>query len=510
MGTTLYLELKSEPGTLNPFSYTDLYASYVQGYVIEGLLTRNIDTYKWEPLIAESWQVNPNGKEITFKIRKDVKFHDGTPLTVEDVKFSFDAIRNPEYKAARFVPYYENIKEAIIVDPQTIKFLIKKKYFNNLSVLAGLSIVSKNFYGDPKAKRNKVLQGSGPYVLHKYNRGRNIILKRNDDWVGFKLNHLKNTNNFEYIHYRFVKEANVALEMLKKGQLDYLETLTPEQFVKKTEGKPWGETAFKKKVQHRASKPYRYVGFNLKNPLFKDLKVRKAFAHLMNRELMIKKFRYDMDLPATGPWYQQSPYADPNVKPIPFDPKKAGVLMAQAGWSDSDKDGVLDKVIKGKKIDFKFTLVNSNADYEKYFTLYKEDLKKAGIIMNLQLVDFTSLIKLLDDKKFQAVSIGWGGGGVDNDPKQIWHSESIREGGSNYISYSSKLVDKLIDQGRAELDRSKRIKMYKKIYKAIADDVPYIFMFNRKFELYAHSNKVEFDKPTHEFAIGVSFWRPVQ
>jgi microcin C transport system substrate-binding protein len=442
-------------------------------------------------------------------LRKGVKFHDGTPVTAEDVKFSFDAVRDPRYKAARLLPYFENIESAEVVDPHTVKFNIKKKYFGNLAVLAEMYIVPKSFYGDPEKKLNKVIMGSGPYKIHKYDRGRSLTLVRNPDWFGYKLDHLKDTRNFDFVRYRFIKEDNTVLEMLKKGKLDY-NALTPEQFVKKTEGKPWGETVFAEKIRNSAPKGYGFVALNLKNPRFKDRKTRLALAHLMNRKLMNEKFRYNLSEPTPGPWYPQSPYASPKVKPIEFSPKKAATLLKQAGWSDSNKDGVLDKVVDGETIKLEFTLLNPSKDAEKYFTMYKEDLKKAGVILNIENIDFNSMISLVDERKFDALTMAWSAGSVDNDPKQIWHSSSAREGGSNFISYSNPKVDKLIDEGRAELDREKRIKIYHKIYELIAADAPYIFMFNQDYQMYAHSDDVEFDKPTLEYAVGVKNWRPAQ
>src|SRR5690606_18399645 len=138
----------------------------------------------------------------------------------------------------------------------------------------------------------------------------------------------------------------------------------------------------------------------------------------------------------------------------------------------------------------------SNRDSEKYYTIYKEDLKKNGIIMDLKLVEWNSLVKALDEQSFDAVTLGWGGGSIDNDPKQIWHSASAKPGGSNFISYNNPKVDKIIDEGRRTLDREKRIKMWQEVYKLIADDAPYAFMFNSEYELYANTSRMGMVAPT--------------
>ncbi|RME15679.1 MAG: peptide ABC transporter substrate-binding protein [Bdellovibrio sp.] len=463
------------------------------------------DTYELTPWLADDLKKDPKGLWYIFHIRKNVFWHDGKPLTAKDVKFSFDVIRDDRFATAHLRPYYENIKECILLDDHTVKFTVKKKYFGNLNVLATLQVAPQHVYGDPKKKVNKKIIGSGPYILAKYHRGKSIILKRNPKWWGNHLPEFKGQFNFQKIFIRFIKNENVRLEMLKKGQLDYL-SLTPEAFVKKTEGAIWTQKIDKIKAENLAPKSYGFVGWNLKKPLFQDRKVRLALSHLMNREEMNKKFRYNMSLLATGPWYRQSVYADPQVKPLLFNPQKAAQLLSEAGWKDSDKDGLLDKKINGQKTPFRFTLMFANKDSEKYFTMYKEDLRKAGIEMNIKLVEWNTLVKALDEKKFDAVNLGWGGGSVDLDPKQIWHSQSAKNGGSNFISYSNKEVDRLIDLGRQELDKKKRIKIFRKVYRLIAQDAPYTFMFVNKYVLYAKSKRVKQQKPTYKYEIGEQFW----
>lgn len=132
--------------------------------------------------------------------------------------------------------------------------------------------------------------------------------------------------------------------------------------------------------------------------------------------------------------------------------------------------------------------------------------------MNIKLLDWASFVKALDERKFEAVTLAWTGGSVDNDPKQIWHSKSAQKGGSNFNGYSNPEVDRLIDQGRAEVNKKKRIKIYKKIYRLIAADAPYAFMFVPKYTLYAYRNRVKQEKPTYKYGLGSSLWwlAPVQ
>lgn len=262
---------------------------------------------------------------------------------------------------------------------------------------------------------------------------------------------------------------------------------------------------FKVKAENREPKGYGFIGWNFRQPLFQDRRVRLALYHLLNREEMNKKFRFGMSELARGPVYNQSEYAAPEVQPILYDPQKAKQLLQQAGWKDSDKDGILDKVINGQKTPFRFTLIYSNKDVEKYWTWYKEDLKKAGIEMELKYVEWNSFLRLLDEGKFDAAALGWTGS-LEWDPKQIWHSSSAVPGGSNFIGYKNPEVDKLIEKARLELDKSKRVKMLRQVYTLIANDVPYAFLFNDKYALYAHSYRVEKPADTLTYEVGLDWW----
>src|SRR5262249_39923621 len=151
-------------------------------------------------------------------------------VTAADVKFSFECVRDPKFKAAARMPYVENIASVEVVDPSTIKIQMKKLYYKNLEVLgtvANMPIVPQHVYGDPDKKFSGApLFGSGPYVVESYNRGKNIVLARNPNWWGKDIPHFKGLAKFERISFRFVNDQNLALEMVKKGQIDYMWPIT--------------------------------------------------------------------------------------------------------------------------------------------------------------------------------------------------------------------------------------------------------------------------------------------
>ena len=151
---TFIINISGDPSTLNPISSSDGHATQVFNYVFEALLSRNIDTYEWEPQLAESWEVSKDKKTFTFKLRENIFWHDGKPITVEDVLFSYEVIFKPESKAAHKIPYYENIKSIKDLGNRVIEFKVKDDYFMNFDVAAGLMILPKHYYGDQNQQKN--------------------------------------------------------------------------------------------------------------------------------------------------------------------------------------------------------------------------------------------------------------------------------------------------------------------------------------------------------------------
>lgn len=509
---TFFRRINADPTTLNPITSADAYASEVQGMVLDSLMIRDDETYDWRPALAEKYEVSKDGKVFKFTIRDGVKWHDGKPLTIEDVKYSFDVFFEGRFQAPHMQVYLQNIKEAKILDSKTIQFTIKEPYFKNFEVVAGLTIIPKHFYGtgDPAdSKFNKELIGTGPYRLEGWNKGQKITLTKNAEYWGNSQPYFKERFRFKRIVMRPVKEDAVALEMLKKGELDLLD-LTPEQYVQKTKGSEWGTKVIAVKAENAAPSnfSYGYIGWNQKNPLFKDRDVRMAMSHLINRDFMIEKFRFGMSLKAVGPYGNKSPSSSPKVKPVEYDPKAALELLKKNGWKMGA--GGLTKVIDGKETPFEFTLIGANADNEKYWTVIKEDMKKIGITMNIKILEWNSFIKLVDERKFDAITMGWQVNSLESDLKQMFDSEEIKSPGHNFISYNSPELDKLIEQHRKTMDEGKRMKIAHQIHEIIAADQPYSFMFNSKFTLYAHTARIKKTKDTFKYAVGVDTWKVEQ
>ncbi len=507
-GGIFSLTLDAEPATLNPFTSSDGYAQAIEGYILEPLANIDINTYEHKPGLAEKWEIAKDKKSVTFFLRDNAKFSDGTPVTADDVKFSFDAIKDLKYKAIVMREYLSGIDRAEIIDPKTIKFYFKDLKYKNFDALAGgiLKILPKHVYKNPNEKYTRVLVGAGPYMIDKYEKGKRIVLKRNPYYWGIEQSIKDREYNFDSITMRFVETPEVQMQMLSKKEIDYL-GLRPETFMKQTSGPEWGKSLFKIETSNKSPKGYNYIGWNQKHPILGDKQVRQALAYLMNRKLMIEKFLYNMSMPVNGPISPVSEYA-PKIVGYDFDPKKALKILNSSGWVDSDKDGVLDKMIDGKKTNLKISIMMPTNFWEKFLTVYKEDAKKVGVDIEIKNIEWNAFLKLLEDRKFDGFIMAWGAGDIDPDMglRQIWHTLSSAKGGSNRINYSNKKVDELIDRANVEWDRSKRIKICQEIFKIIADDAPYLFMFSTVKTLYAYTNEVEKPKDTFTYGVGTGYW----
>jgi peptide/nickel transport system substrate-binding protein/microcin C transport system substrate-binding protein len=498
-----YAKLDAEPGTLNPLTYTDGYASEVHAYTLDSMLSKNIDTYEWEAALAHKWEISKDKSKFKFWLKEGVQFHDGSEVTAKDVEYTFNAFLDDKtWKNAHKKFSYTNIKSVKAISKYVVEAEVKTKVYSNFDTIAGMSVISQKFYSQKQKKSffNKNIMGTGPYKLEKWHRGNRIVLVRNEKWWGRKDPTVSMQWNYPKVVIKWISDATVAIEMLKKGKYDMV-GMQPEAYVKKATGPLWGKEVFKVKTKNNAPKGYCYIGMNLKDPILKDKVVRKAMYHLLNRKLMIEKFEFNMSTPAVGPIYPNSPYASKGIKPVQFNPKKALEMLKSRGWKDTNRDGILDK--NGKKLSI--TLLEPGS-YSRYLTIFKEDAKKAGVEINIKKIEWNSFLKLVtQEKNFEMCRLCWSAS-VDWDPLQIWHTKSI-EGGSNFISYSNKKVDDLIDKARLVFERSERIKLLSKVEKQIIEDVPYLFISYKDTTLYGHTKRILKEKDTYEYGIGTNFWK---
>jgi peptide/nickel transport system substrate-binding protein len=506
-GDWLLIHSLSDPEQLNPLTSNDAAASSILQYITQTLLTRDPSTLELKPLIAAARPVISADKlSYTFDIRRDAHFQDGRPLTGEDVLFSIKAIKCPLVNAPFLRVYFDSVVDARLIDAFTVQFTIKEPYFLNESVLGGIDVLPRHYY-DPSnlLKDVKVSDfakpvdqlpetvkkfaedfnrnysrnpmGSGPYRLASWNTGREIELVRDPKYWGYGKEGIDQPF-LDRHKYRIINNMDAALVTLKSGSLDEM-GLTPIQHVRGSSSERFRREF--QKYEYFAPN-YSYIGWNNNHVIFSDKQVRKAMTYFTNRRQMVASILFGLGEVVESPIYFFRPEYDKTLPSYEFDPQRGLELLKASGWSDTDGDGILDKVIDGRKIAFRFELkINSGNTTRKSVALTLQDeLRKHGIDASVREIDWTIFLGDVKARKFDAVILGWSMSVSEPDAYQVWHSSQSANKGSNHIGYKNPRVDQILEQYRREFDEGKRIELYREFQQILSDEQPYTFLFVNK------------------------------
>lgn len=498
----------SDAEKLNPIVTNDATAESIYTLIFESLNDMNYENYEHVPRIASLPDVSADMLTYTYKLRKDVTFSDGKLLTGEDVIFTMKAIKNPMADDAALRNYYDMIIKVELVnnDPYTVRFFMREPYWLAVYFNGDFSILPKHIL-DPEgltdkytwdeikdmrsASKNPSIRkfadflnsqevsrepqyvvGTGPYMLEKWNTGQSIILVRNPNyWDKAEL-----TNYVNKIVFRIIQDNSASIVAAKNKEVDLMSVIMPTDFYKGLAN----ANDFNLERVTPNEPAFSYLGWNENNPLFKDKKVRFALSYLVDRKTIIDKIMFgNGTLIQSAIYFKQTKFINSDLPIIPYDPEKAKQLLSEAGWKDSDGDGVLDNVIDGKKVDFKFTfLLNTNPVRQQIVLIIADAMKKVGIKADVQQLEWSVFLDKTKKHEFDATLGSWMLSVIPMDPYQIFHSSQSEGEGSNYISYKNPESDKMIEQFRKETDENKRIEIIKKWQQVIYDDQPYTFLWS--------------------------------
>jgi len=473
-GDWLIWSLGAEPATLMDITtLSSLYTRYiVSGNIFESLLEYDPDSLTLRPLLAESYNVAPDGLEISFRIRSDAHFSDGHPVTADDIIFTYQTIVNPGVDAASLANYFKDVDKVVKISEREVKFLMKRIYFKSLELAGGMEILPEHIYkfSNPEEfnKRISGPVGSGPYIFEKWDVGREIVLRRNENYWGHK-------PKIKKLVYRIITNDTAAIQSLRAGQIDYVRPL-PDQYAELSKNEEFTRGIRCLSYWHPAV-GYFWIGWNQDRPFFKDRRVRLAMTYLVDREMIRKHLLRNPEAKVpTGTFYIYGRQGDPNIQPWPYDPQKAKQLLDEAGWVDSDGDGIRDK--DGVPFKFSYMIGSGVTLHEQIAKLVKDEAAKVGIEVNLDPYEWSIFSQRLLDRQFDAVNLAWGGA-VEEDPYQIWHSSQIGNRGSNYVGFKNAEADALIEEARRTLDENKRNELYHRFHRILHEEQPYTFVYTR-------------------------------
>ncbi len=437
---------------------------------------------------------------FTFHLRKDVRWHDGKRFTADDLIFTLDVIKNPYIpEQTQTRGSYQSVKYWEKLDDFTVRIWHDEQYFRALENYSDSAtfffVLPKHvfmpegqkfteeeyakYYRDHPAHDAPV--GCGPYVfpteqvLPRYNpgklkgweRGAYIRLLRSGDFYD-----PERRGYLDEIRFVFIQEADQTLRALRSGQIDFTPRwLGSEELFRKTLDDDF-KSRYAKILFYTGN--YSYVGFNMKKPYFQDVRVRKALTLLLNRKKLLETVRYGVGIIVSGSQYYFGPAYDRSIPPWPYNRPEAVGLLNEAGWIDTDGDGLRDK--DGIPFEIEFLITQGSTSSETLAAMLEEELRTLGIRLTVRRLEWASYLEHIDDRKFDLMSLAWSTG-VESDPFELWHSSQWQSRGQNLTGFSDPEADRLIGAIRRETDPAQRYKLQHRLHAILYRECPYIFLF---------------------------------
>lgn len=458
-GGTGVFRILGEPSAFIPYVVGDTIYGLVTVVLTDSLVRLGLDN-QWEPKLAESWEINEDGTIYTFHLRKDAVWHDGTPITSDDVIFTYELVMNMEaaiaFRAQQFIGGEPVVYEK--VDDHTFQVILPEPFAPYLSFL--ITPIPKHIWEDVEPRNYKrtsnpdFFVSSGPFKFVEYRAGEFIRFARFDDYWDGKA-------YLDEIVYRIIPDNNAAAIALESGQIDFTDVASID---------------FRRMINDRRIQTFQEPSGNVQflcmnNEVFPfdDVLVRKAVQHLINRDAIVNQVMLGFALPARNFMVPTDMFFNEDVI-VKYDLniEKAKELLAEAGFTPR-RDGILEK--DGKALEFDIIFTTGNTEREQATLIMQSDFAKAGIKLNPRALEWSAIIDILTTSErpypYQSLIIGNTLGPDPTRYRLVYHTDS-----DAYPAYSNPQADLLFDQGDREFDFEKRQEIYEELQRVITDDAP--------------------------------------
>jgi microcin C transport system substrate-binding protein len=489
IGGAISLYLAQYPKSLNYYLDLSFQAEQIFSSLYETLLGLNPATLEYEPAIAEKWSISDDKKTFTFYIDKTARWSNGKPITAQDVKWTYDAIMDPNNLTGAHKVEMERFTSTEVIDKYTIRFTARDVHWKNLQTAGQFLVLPKHAYAE--LDFNKINFEfpvvSGPYRIGRIDEGVFVTLERRVDWWAAKYKREQATNNFQTLKYKFFAENENAFEAFKKGEIDFYPVHTSRLWVNETRGRKFTNNwIIKQKVYNHDPIGFQGFAMNVRKPPFDDMRVRRAMAHLLDRRKMNAALMYNQYFLHQAIFEDLYNKEHPNPNPLfEMNKPKARQLLGEAGWVANPKTGFLEK--NGQPFSFEF--LTRNASSEKFLAIFAEDLKDVGIELKINKKDWPAWARDMDEFNFQMTWAAWTTS-IFKDPQAMWSSrEADRKGGSNITGFKNKRVDELIEKQKRIFDINERNHIFREIDQIIYRQVPYVLLWNINYHRLLYWNK---------------------
>lgn len=463
----LVLAYKADLQTLNPVTSTDQNANEVIRSLVFTPLVTFDSTFEARPWLAESWTLTDTS--VVFRLRDDVRWHDGEPVTAGDVAFTFDLAKDPDAASPLGAAYLGSVDSATVLGPHEVRFTFTAPHAQPLQdfywppvpkhVLEGVSPaeLSRHPFG-----RDPV--GSGPYRLESWEAGSTLRFRAVEDFPEA----LGGTPAIEEVVYRILPEATTRLRELVRGAVHLDGPLTPADAAEVRSAGSADLAAFPWRL-------FTYIGWNGRDPRFADPSVRRALTLALDRPELLEAALYGHGQVATGPVPPWHPYA-PDLEPLPFDPDSARALLDAAGWRDRDGDGVRER--DGREMRFRLMTGQANPVHADLVQMIQAQLGAVGVAAEPLLLEWQTVLGRHRSRDFEAVLTNWVLDNFRVDPRPLFHgSQAGVEGSANRSSYESEVADSLMELGARTTDPERAARVWSDFSRVIQEDQPFTFLF---------------------------------
>lgn len=533
--------------TLNPFLYRYKNESTIFSLIFQQLERFHPETQELVPEMIISPPVIVDitegefagGQSFTYEILPDAAWDDGKPLTAEDVAFTLKVMFNPKLPFQRYWDYYGNLKKIEIdpTNPKRFTIYANNQYFLSKDAIGTLVIYPRHLYDpegllsdfafekladmeaaakmtderlqkfadeftSPKYSR-EIISGSGPYRLAEWVEDQKVVLVKKENWWGEKYEG-KNpfyTANPDTLIFIPIPDQTAAIAALNDESVDIAWELDPKQFVELR------ESEFAQEIYDFIT-PNQYVLFytalNNRNSKLADKRVRRALAHVLDIDGIIETVYDGLGSRIAGPFFPSKPYYEPSLELISQDFEKARKLLSEAGWEDSNGNGIVDKEIDGQLTELRLTfLYTPTSNFQVgLFQATQAGAKKVGIDIQGEQAESNVKGQRLRNGDYEMTGHGARALPVPDDPKQLWHTDGAVPGGSNYPRFGNAQSDELIEKIRAAESYEAREVAYKEFQKLVHDEQPVIFLFAPQEKIAVHKRFT--NVISNELAPGVS------
>jgi peptide/nickel transport system substrate-binding protein len=438
--------IESSPTNLDPRIGIDGQSERIDNLIFDDLLSRG-DDLNLAPGLADSWEV-PDPLTYVFHLHHGAQFHDGRPVTSRDVKWTFDSMLQGKVRSTK-TANYKFVSQIEARDEFTVVFHMKEP---DAPLLWNLSDGAVGIV--PYGSGDEITQhpiGSGPFRFVSAETDREVVLERSDNYWGEKA-------KLARVRFAVVPDETTEALELRKGSGDVaINILTPDT-VHTLQNDP------KLKVETSTGTRLAYLGFNLRDPILKDARVRQAIAYALDRRPMIEYLWRGQAQPARSILPAQSWAYNGDVPAYEHDPAKANALLDAAGYPTTNG------------VRFHITMKTStDANTRLMVAVMQQQLREVGIALDIRSFEFATFFADVQHGAFQMYGLRWIGGNEDPDIfEYAFHSSKFPPNGANRDYYSNPRVDALIDRARREVDPAVRKPLYAEVQSLLAQDLPYI------------------------------------